>query len=487
MQNDVAIGQFLELGSMPPRTRIAKFLGEAGLIFLLCVSVLAPSVTLNPNWPLVRTETLLLVAYGVVYGVLLFLALAKPLRFHSFYVMGILFSISVAFSLAFGTLVLHHPLSYRDYFELPKCWLPVLFFTLAYEAELTERGLNRLLNFFAIAITLVCLFGWAQSLNLAIAARLTPYYTDMGHNYGALVRYGRVFSTIGNPNGLGQLMSWCLGVYVLAFLFGAGSRLRNLGVSTLCVITVALTGSRYGFLACGAALLLAMGLSLSARRRGMKLIGLLAVLAILIPTFGSAQRSSYWATHRFEQLKNPLQVDSLRGRLDVLWVEAGDYILSSPWVGHGPAKEVFDEVFTDSEYLDILKYYGIVGFLCYLTYYFWPLWEMSKAVRRMPFLSYELEKRLGANLLFIRAGFVIFCLALFMNIGEFTFYNAPLLGLLWLWAGLAVRAAHFISELEAQEGISSAQAAPYFGPPLTSGQSLQLARAGLSPLSGQTD
>src|SRR5262249_23455131 len=150
------------------------------------------------------------------------------------------------------------------------------------------------------------------------------------------------------------------------------------GVSTLCVITVALTSSRYGLLACGAALLVAMGLSLSARRRGMKLIGLLAVLAILIPVFGNAQRSSYWASHRFEQLKNPLQVDSLRGRLDVLWIEAGDYVLSSPWVGHGPAKTIFGEIYTDSEYLDILKYYGIVGFLCYLAYYFWPLWDMLK-------------------------------------------------------------------------------------------------------------
>jgi len=457
-----SVSQVIEIGSLPPRTRIAKVLGESALILMLCVSVLAPAVTLDPNWPQVRTETLMLLVYGAAYGGLLLAGFSKPIRFHMFYAIGVLFSISVAFSLAYGTLILHHPLSYRDYFEIPKCWLPVLFFTVAYEAELTERGLNRALNFFALAISLVCLFGWAQFLNLGMAARLTPYYTDLGHNYRGLLRYGRIFSTIGNPNALGQLMSWCLIIYVLAFLFGVGSRARNLCVSVACVVTMALTSSRYGLLACGVGLLITMGLGMSARRRGLRLIGLLAVAAILVPVFGIALRSSYWAGHRFEQLKNPLQVDSLRGRLDVLWIEAADYFLSSPWVGHGPVKEVFGGVFTDSEYLDILKYYGTVGFLCYVGYYFWPLLEMIRGIRRLRFFSHELDDRLKANVLLIRAGFAIFCLALFMNVGEFTFYNISLLGFLWLWAGLAVRAAHFVSEIEAQQSILTISLDPNF-------------------------
>jgi O-antigen ligase len=487
MVTEVLISRLVELGSLPPRTRIAKFLGEAGLILILCVAVLAPALTLNPNWPQVRTETLMLVVYGLVYAEVLFIGLAKPLRFHAFYVIGLLFSVSVGFSLMYGTIILHHPLSYRDYFEIPKCWLPVFFFTIAYEAELTEQGLNRALNFFALAITLVCLFGWAQFLHLGIAARLTPYYTDMGHNYSVLLRYGRIFSTVGNPNALGQLMSWCLSIYALAFLFGVGSRVRNLSVSLLCVITIALTSSRYGLLACGAGLLIALAFGMSARRRGLKLVGLSLLVAILVPVFGEAQRSSYWASHRFEQLKNPLRVDSLRGRLDYLWIEAGEYFLSSPWVGHGPAKKVFDEVFTDSEYLDILKYYGIFGFLCYLGYYFWPLLEMRKGLRRLRFLSHELEERLRANLLVIRAGFAIFCLALFMNVGEFTFYNISLLAFLWLWAGLAVRAARFVAELEAQESISGIFVEPSFALAGTFPRvHLQLPRTGFPTLQDHT-
>ena len=237
MWNQAVIEQLIELGSFPPRTRIARFLGEAGLILILCVSILAPIVDLGQALPGIRPETLMIVLYAFAYGALQLMGFAKPLRFHAFYLIGALFTISVSFSLLYGTAILRHPLSYRDYFEIPKCWLPVLFFTIAYEAELTERGLNRVLDWLALAVTLICLFGWAQFFHLGFADRLIPLYSDMGHNYGALLRYGRIFSTMGNPNSLGEMMSWSMTLYVLAFLFGVGNRARNLCLSAMCVVT----------------------------------------------------------------------------------------------------------------------------------------------------------------------------------------------------------------------------------------------------------
>ena len=462
MTADTIAGHMLESGSLPPRTRLAKLLGETGLIVILCVGVLAPALTLTPTWPQIRTETVMLLAYAAVYGWLLLAGLAKPVRLHAFYLIGVLFSLSVMISLMYGSLILNHEVSFRDFYEIPKCWLPVFFFTIAYEAELSEQGINRLLDFFAIAVALVCLYGWAQFLDLGIAAQLNHYYSDFGHNFGGLIRYGRIFSTLGNPNSLGQLMSWTLCIYVLAFLFGVGSRVRNLCLIVMCGVTVALTSSRYGLLASGVGLLLVLGLSMSSRRRGAKLIGLAVVIVLLGPVVAQTAQSSYWAASRFEQLKNPLQVDSLRGRLDTLWLDAGGYFLSSPWVGHGPAKKLFDAVYTDSEYLDILKYYGAVGFIAYLAYYLWPLMEIFKGMKRIRLVNPDLEESLSANVLVIRAGFTIFCLALFMNVGEFTLYNSVLLAFLWLWAGLAVRASHFVMEVAAQDSISGVTWAPRF-------------------------
>lgn len=453
--------EMIECGSLPPRSRFARLLGEAAVIVLLCASVLAPNITLSPSFPFFRTETLLLAGFLVVYTWLLLTGSVKPPRLNAIYSIGLLFSIATAISLIYGATILNHEVMLRDFYEIPKCWLPVLFFTLAYEAELSEKGLTRLLNYFAVAIALVCFYGWAQFLKLGIADRLNPYYTDFGHNYLALIKYNRILSTMANPNSLGQLMSWALCIYLLAFLFDVGSRLRNVSVSLMCAAAVALTGSRYGLLASALGVVLILWISMSVRRRGSKQIALLLVLALSAPLFLNVLKSSYWAATRFEQLKNPLQVDSLRGRLDVLWIEAGEYILSSPWVGHGPAKSIFDGVFTDSEYLDILKFYGLAGFLAYLGYYLWPLLELSTAVKRLRRLNEELEERLKASLLTIRIGTVLFCVALFMNIGEFTFYNSYLVAFLWIWGGLSVRAGHFVTEAVAQCAMRDGEAAPH--------------------------
>jgi hypothetical protein len=36
-----------------------------------------------------------------------------------------------------------------------------------------------------------------------------------------------------------------------------------------------------------------------------------------------------------------------------------------------------------------------------------------------------------------------------MNIGEFTFYNWQIEGFMWLWIGLAIRAAHSLQQVAA--------------------------------------
>ena len=158
------------------------------------------------------------------------------------------------------------------------------------------------------------------------------------------------------------------------------------------------------------------------------------------------QKGSYIATKRFDELQNPLQVASLRDRLDLLWVDAIDYFLSSPIVGHGPAKAIFREVFTDSEYLDILKWYGVVGFVIYLGYYCWPMLRLRKGLNDSDRLGPRLEHHLQANLLVTRFGFVALWMALFMNIGMFTCFNWYIMGYLWVLTGISVRAAEVVSE-----------------------------------------
>ena len=67
MSPKTAILEAIERGSPQARSILAKGVGEAGLIFLLCVSVVAPNVVLSPTLPYFRTETILLFAYVLFY------------------------------------------------------------------------------------------------------------------------------------------------------------------------------------------------------------------------------------------------------------------------------------------------------------------------------------------------------------------------------------------------------------------------------------
>src|SRR6202041_2742622 len=115
------------------------------------------------------------------------------------------------------------------------------------------------------------------------------------------------------------------------------------------------------------------------------------------------------------------------------WVDATDAFVRSPIVGNGPAKAIFADVFTDSEYLDILKKYGLIGFIPYYFYFLIPIYLCWKGLRASrqgdPAI---IGGRFSATLLTLRLGFLMGVTAAVMSIGMSTF-NTPLLqSFLWL-------------------------------------------------------
>jgi O-antigen ligase len=437
----------IQSGSSEPRFWVTQLLGEGCITVAICFSVLLPGFVLSPDWPTVRAEIVLVPISMAVYGWMLLAGVARPPQFHAMYILGALFCVAVATSMVYGSDILNHQLLTRDYFELPKAWLPVFFFTLSLEAELSEAALRRLIKLFVLAVILVCAYGFAQFLSLGFTFPLNAYYSGGEHHDLGLLRYGRIYSTLANPNILGQFLSWTLVTYTLAYLFQVGSRTRNVLVALACVIALTLTGSRYALIASVLGLLLVLVLATYVRQGGAKMIGLVLISAMFVLAFVNTLRTSSGAEQRFAELQHPLEVSSLRQRLDGLWGEAAGYFATSPWVGHGPAKQVFTGVYTDSEYLNVLKEYGVIGFATYISYYLWALWHLWKGLQAARHLDPEMEDRLRATRLVVCAGFAIVCMALFMNIGMFTFYNWELMGFMWLWLGLAVRAANFLVEI----------------------------------------
>jgi O-antigen ligase len=433
-----------------PAVAERQYLGAAAIILVLCFALLAPGMNLGNDTLTIKAEVLLLPVLIAGYIWLLMAGRVQLIGFNGMFLVGALFCFCIALSLFYGFAVLGHPVILRDLYEIPKACLPVLFFTLGYEANLSENSLRRLFNYLAGGLFLVCIFAWAQFLRVPFTGHLNVLYSAGEHAEKTLRAINRVYSTMGNPNVLGQLMDWGIAAFLLALLFAEGNRVRNLLLLSSCFVTLAMTASRYGLLGALLDLILVLGLLLSAsknRNRVFHVVLLALSLPLFFLVFRMVETSTFGVSQRFEELRHPLQADSLRMRLDIVWHDAWTYVVASPWLGHGPAKQVFSDVVTDSEYLDILKQFGIIGFLSYLGYFLFPLGLTLRGLRAARSSDQALESGFAATLLTLRLAFIICVSALFMNIGESTLRNAPLQGFVWLWLGLGASAAQTIGRV----------------------------------------
>ena len=403
---------------------------------------------LSEDLPYVKAEVAALPIICFLYCWLLLSGMARGIRPNFMFVVGALFSFSVALSIWYGSAILGETVIFRDFYELPKLWLPIVFFTLTYEAKLSETAIRRLWDFLGMTLVPICLYAWAQWGDLAISHWLDDYYRASDSAEGALRYAQRVYSTMGNPNNFAELLTWLISAFMLALLLFPANRTRNILAVLACLVSLTMTGSRYGLLNSCMALILVFVLNYAAKGRKLSQLVLpLALVPILAGVFFVVSFSNQGTLERFQTLDNPLQTDSFRERVDVLWRDATRDFLQSPVLGHGPGKNIFSGIVTDSEYLDVLKEFGIVGFLFYLAYYLFPLYLILRGISAGQRAGPHLEEKLPGNFLVMRLSFIMIVTALIMNIGMTTFRNFLLQGFLWMWMGLGVRAAQTIGEV----------------------------------------
>lgn len=421
------------------RAALTATLAQICIGGLIVISILVPPISLFEGFPYAKAEQLLLPVIIAAYVWLLLAGYARVIRLNGLMVFAVLFSASILFSLWYGSAILGHAVVLPDYYEIPKAWLPAMFFTLAYEADLSEISLRRIVKAYGAAVSFVCLYAWAQFANLSFTYRINPYYTGSGHIERALEYAGRVYSTMGNPNVLGQLLAWSIIAFSMAAIYRVGNFARNIGLTFVCLITLVMTGSRLGLVISALGLLMILILpSASRSRRKLQMGLLLLLLPAFAWTFQAVASLDRPVLERYETLRHPFEVDSYRSRVDDLWRDAADDFVRSPIFGNGPAKVIYTGLVTDSEYLDVLKEFGILGFLSYLGFYIYPLFLMGRSVRPT---GADLEDAIPAHFLVMRFGVIMVVTALVMNIAMTTFYNEVLQAFLWIWMGLAAQSA----------------------------------------------
>jgi len=411
------------------------------------LSILAPVVRVSDMFWL-KLDELLLPIIAIVYFWLMLAGLARPIPPNAMYVVAFVFCLSISVSMAWGTKVLGHPLLARDFFELPKTVFPVLFFTLAYEADLPERSLRALVVWLVPAVLLISAYAYGQWFNLGFTYFLQPYYSGGAHDEGSLEHYRRVYSTLSNPNTLAILMTWVIAAFAMAALFRVGRRFWMLTALVASLITLTMTGSRYGLIDTVFALVLIYLLpapteSSKLKRRTILFVSIPLVLGAIL-VVAATNRATL---ERFQMLESPMRENSLRKRLDSLWIEAADQFLESPVFGHGPARIIFSDIVTDSEYLQILKQFGLIGLLPYLCYFIVPLAMMWKGIKNVMRAGRPLEQEWRGTYWGLCLGFLMPLTCLAMNIGMGTYYDTSLVAFTWMWMGIGVSCANRVEKL----------------------------------------
>jgi hypothetical protein len=430
-------------------SQITAFLAQFSTVVLLVAPAIAPVVAVSSALPWFRVEQIALIPIAIGYLWLLLSGLAERIRFNWIYLIAAAYCACILLSTFYGTEVLGHEFIYRDLFEIPKALFPAAFFTVGSCFALSEKWIRRAISWLGAAISLVCLYAGAQWIDLDVAYRLNAIYSGGAHDDGSLAHYRRVYSTMGNPNLLAQLMTWVIPIFLLAMLARVGNRFRNACLVVMCLVTLAMTGSRYGLIDTSVAIVLMfIFLAPFPQRRKTLAVFLVALLPIFASVVYFVAKSNPATFARFLTLSDPSQTDSFRGRVDDQWPEAKAAFLQSPVLGNGPAKSIFSDTVTDSEYLDVLKEFGIVGFVVYALYMTYPLPILLGGIRsavRRP----ELEKLLPGSYLMLQVSLIMLITAFAMSIGMSTFYGEPIQGYFWLWMGIGVGMARRFEAREA--------------------------------------
>src|SRR5689334_21451838 len=198
-------------------THLPQVLAQVAVISPIVLSIAAPpAIMWDPNSFYLKWEVALLPVIFLVYTWLFLTGLVRGIQLNGMFAVGALYSIAVALSIWYGSVLLGQTMIFRDFYEFPKLWLPVAFFTLAYEARLSEVALRRLVGFFAAALMVICLYAWGQWAGLGFASWLDSVYVAPEHTQAGLQYARRVYSTMGNPNLLGMLMTWSTAAFLLA-------------------------------------------------------------------------------------------------------------------------------------------------------------------------------------------------------------------------------------------------------------------------------
>lgn len=336
--------------------------------FVLFASILLPPISALPGLPNIRIEELF---FLLVFPLLI---LRKRHKKHDLYVTFffyalIAFSISILISIYYGKFVLGVPTSLNDHFELLKVIkLFIVVFALS-RFNLSNKNIYNLLYVIVFSFLLSAIIGLMQIYGILGFDQITAPFYAAERIYDV---HNRMMGTFFNPNTYGTALT--LGSVVsLGLLFyekKPGRRFFLIATVILFAFCIALTQSRTAVIVVIFAIIVITLLNFINKQFSVKyLIIILGLTTVVL--LGIAGLLADQILIRFMALGDISEDMSWKMRL-IAWYLNLTLFSESIMFGWGPAKLIHTTI-VDSEYILILRRYGLIGFSFYILLYFIPL------------------------------------------------------------------------------------------------------------------
>lgn len=283
----------------------------------------------------------------------------------------ILFSTAILLSIIYGKYILGVPVAGSDFFELLKVFKLLIVVMAISRFDLKKEDIPKLLYVVVFSFFISVIIGLMQFYGILGFERITAPYYFAERIYDI---HNRMMGTFYNPNTYGTALT--LGTVVTAVLVFYEDKIHRKVFLTLLVLlfsfAIALTQSRTAIIVLLLALLLVLGLNSFRNRFSLKqitifLAGLLVTVLLFIGVLSEE------IITRFSALSDIGEDASWQMRL-LAWYLNLIIFSESILFGWGPAKMIHTTI-VDSEYILILRRYGIIGFTIYLFIYLIPLYR----------------------------------------------------------------------------------------------------------------
>tara|TARA_R110000868_G_scaffold259361_9_gene517446 strand:+ start:50334 stop:51770 length:1437 start_codon:yes stop_codon:yes gene_type:complete len=339
------------------------------IYFFFFLVILSPPLEISSNLPRIRLDEILIYLFFPI----VFLLNPKKFKLNKngkvFFRIYLLFIGLVCISTLYGKIFLAVPVGRRDFFEIVTYLKYLIAFVAIYSINLNFDEIKRLLYAILFLICVSGIFGLIQFFGLfGIDNYTAPIYL-LERSY---IVNERLTATFKNPNNYSVLL--VIGHIIALSLYFYEESKRNklflLSVLIFFLLLLFFAGSRtmiasYLFIT----IILIFIISI---KRGLKTSQVIFITSSLSIVFIMALSVISYETYiRLQSGVDILNDESFAMRI-IVWYLNILVFLKSPLLGWGPAKDLYTTV-VDSEYILILRRYGIVGFTSYIFIYLHPL------------------------------------------------------------------------------------------------------------------